>query len=78
MVNGWKITAIVFIILFCLVVSFNILSWWAYESETKKINECYYDICEQYTEAYYEDGVCKCYEVDLLGEYTLAKSKYMK
>jgi|26BtaG_2_1085354.scaffolds.fasta_scaffold08602_5 hypothetical protein len=43
--------------------------------------ECYYQggaVCKKYnTEAYYAEGICSCYEYDLIGELIVAKNKVM-
>jgi len=63
MVNGWKVTAIIFIIL-CVLESAFIL--WAWNMGSKSIEneyECGINICSD-AEAYqYDDyeGICYCY-----------------
>ena len=74
----WKILAIIFI---CLFIIENIIIAWGYlavVNEEDKINECYYDICEGYPDAWYELDVCTCYDYDNLGSLVTAKEKYMK
>lgn len=78
MVNGWKVTAIIFIILFTLETAF--LAWGTYLTihEENIRNECYYDFCSGYEDAMYNtlvrDNICYCYDED----YNIAKKKYMK
>jgi len=65
----WKITAIIFIILFILETLFTI---WAYSIGTKEIEnetKCQADICgktilgvNEYTSFFYEDNICYCYK----------------
>ena len=74
----WKTIAIIFIILFVLGSSFIIYSLVDYNKEIDKANTCWYDICSEYPEAYYELDVCTCYEYDMFGEFIEAKTKYMK
>ena len=78
MVNGWKVTAIIFIILFTLLLSFFVLGYVVVILEEKDLNKCYYEICEEYPQAELKDGVCFCYEYDLLGELKLARTRIMK
>ena len=70
MVNGWKVTAIIFITLFVLETSVFIIG---YNEVTKDIdfeNRCYYDVCDlgnidsKYTAYNYEDtyNVCTCWQ----------------
>ncbi len=78
-VNGWKVTAIIFIVLFILeTISFSGLILWGValvNKEYEKETECIYNVCsgaEEYIyDEYYE--ICECY-ID--GE--LIKSEYMK
>ena len=77
MVN-WKILAIIFMILFGLLLVFNIWSVNSYIQEETKTNECYYDVCNGYIDAWYSDGICYCYETDLLGNEIVTKTEVMK
>lgn len=61
MANGWKILAIVFIILFVLESLFFI---WATKDGFEFINNqnyCAYDICEQYPSYNYDSYTQECY-----------------
>jgi len=73
---GWKITAIVFICLFVGLAALNVWAVsWALEDDAK-INDCYYNICEEYPDAWYEAGVCSCYDYNEYGEAFVTKTKY--
>jgi hypothetical protein len=74
---GWKITAIVFISLFALLLAFNVWGYCLVIEEENAINDCYYNTCADYPEAWYEDGVCACYDLDEYGEYEIAKTIYV-
>jgi len=74
----WKIIAIIFIVLFVLETSFLTWSIMLVNKETEQANICWYDICGEYPEALYDSDVCTCYDYDLLGEYVVAKTEYMK
>lgn len=76
--KGWKATAIAFIILFLLLLAFNIYATNKVIQEEEKMNECFYDVCEEYVDAWYEEKICYCYEYGLLGDLQIAKTKYMK
>lgn len=74
--TNWKIIAIIFIILFILE---NALFIWAYTSQVKEDNkklECN-DICSEYTDAFYENGLCYCYDydVDVLRDIVVTHTK---
>ena len=74
----WKVSAIVFFILFVIILTYNIWAISLYLDEEGKIAECYYDICKDYGNAIYENNVCGCYEPDLMGGWAIAKETYMK
>lgn len=78
MVNKWKVVAIIFIILFFLETGFIIYAINIALEEEKDINLCYYTICNDYQDAWYENGVCYCYENDILGNLQIGKTEYMK
>ena len=64
MTNGWKVTAIVFIIISLL--QFMLISWaWNVGTETiEKENECIINVCGNYGSYYFDDytNVCECYD----------------
>lgn len=74
---NWKTIAIVFIILFTLETSIFVISVVSVMNEDKKIMECFYDVCEEYPEADYDEGLCTCYDYDVLGEFYPAKYEVM-
>ena len=77
-INKWKVIAIVFISLFVLETAFILWGTYLVAKEERMIMECYYEICEDYSDAYLEDKVCSCYNYDLWGEnLVLAKQEYM-
>ena len=69
MVNGWKVTAIIFIILFILETSLLVWAWNSGSQSIQNENECVYDVCElgnavpNYDTYSYDDytGMCSCY-----------------
>ena len=76
MANGWKITAIIFI---CLFVAETALMVWAVNlalDEEEAINDCYYNTCAGYPDAWYEAGVCSCYDINEYGEYEEVMTSY--
>ena len=48
------------------------------EIETEKYNSCIYDICGDNIQAAFEDNICVCYDLDMFGEYVVAKTEYIK
>ncbi len=72
-VNGWKVTAIIFIILFSLQVLVTIWGLVLIQVEEDKIDECYYDICEDYADYFFYEDFCYCYDTD----DEVVKTKYM-
>ncbi len=75
--NGWKVTAIVFIVLFILETIFFISIIGIGFSEIDKENQCVYNVCgddEFDSYIYYDfEGICECYTQ---GE--LIKTEYIK
>ena len=74
--NGWKATAIIFIILFVLSIG---VMFWAYNlavEDIDKENDCIYNVCEESEYYIYHEfeGVCECYDKD----YELTKEAYLK
>jgi hypothetical protein len=63
MANGWKITAIIFIILFIVETALAIWIYSAGVSINKNDNECMYNVCEGYESYYYnmQTNLCSCY-----------------
>jgi len=75
--NKWKVTAIVFIVLFLALLSFNIWGYYLITQETKDTIECYYDVCEGYPEAYFDAGVCTCYDYGEDGNFKIVDISYI-
>jgi len=73
----WKIIAIIFITIVVLETSFITWGWFLTEKQIENQNHCFYEICTDYPEAFYEDNLCTCYEYDMFGEYTIAKQILM-
>jgi hypothetical protein len=74
---GWKVAAIIFMCLFFLSTIYIIGSVYYVLKEGKKIDECYYGICGEYEDAYYEENICYCYDKDILGNLVLFKTEVM-
>ena len=75
--ENWKTIAIIFIILFILETLFLALSILFVIHEEKMIKECYYNFCSEYPYADYIDGVCYCYDYNMLGELDIIKTKVL-
>lgn len=81
MVNGWKVTAIISIILNLLILSF--VGWGVslVAEDAEVTNECWYNTCSDFEDAYYDttNGMCYCYMFnDETRELDIAKETYMK
>ena len=75
---GWRIMAIVFITLFFGLVILIAIGVYQINEDEKLTAECFYDVCMEYPEAYYENNICKCYSIDYENyEYNLEKTVYM-
>lgn len=75
---NWKVFGIIFLILFLCENALIIYGWYLMDKEDKQLKECYYDICDGYEEAEVSEGVCFCYEKDMLGDYVIAKTEVLK
>jgi hypothetical protein len=77
--STWKVLFIIILVLF--VLENSLIVWGAVSNNKleKETNICYYDVCEDYPNAYYDSSnkVCDCYESDLMGNEVIAKSEYM-
>jgi len=76
--TGWKTLAIIFICLFVAGVAFMVWSYNLVVAEEEKTYECFYNFCSENYDADYLDGICTCYDLDILGDYFIAKTKYIK
>lgn len=76
--NIWKTIAIIFIILFTLETSLIIWGTILISEDEKNLNECYYNICGDYADAYFSEDVCYCYDYDTNDELVVVKTNYMK
>jgi len=75
---NWKILAIVLGILFILENLIIGYGTYLVIMEEKETNDCYYNFCADYPEARYLDGVCECYDHDMLGELVLRDTRYKR
>ena len=76
--EGWRTLAIIFMVIFVLQTAFFVWGFILVAEEEKNINECYFDICQNYIEAMYDNGVCYCYDIDVLGNYILTETEVIK
>lgn len=74
----WKTLAIIFGILFILETCFIIFSVKISIDEENKTHECYYDVCEEYPDAWYDDGICYCYDYDSEGNLEVERTKSLR
>ncbi len=82
---NWKILAIILLVIVILENAF--LAWGyslvleedrLYAEQEQKMNVCYYETCSDYPEAWFENNVCSCYQVNTEGtDYEVAKETYM-
>ena len=72
--DGWKVTAIIFIVLFVSLASLIIWATFSVIEDEENESECMFNICaERYI--YYEDqNLCECYD----NNFDLTKQEYLK
>jgi len=78
MVNGWKVTAIISLTLLISIIGLVVWGYCEVVEEEEAFNNCYYNTCANYYDAWYESGVCTCYDINDYGEYEIAKTTYNK
>lgn len=75
---NWKIVAVVFLVVCFVETTYIVGTVISYNLQVDKSNECYYDICGDYPDAFYEESICTCYDYDVFGDYIIAEEKYMR
>jgi len=78
--KGWKILSVILIIILVVENLFMIWGIILIKQENENTMECYYEICEGYPEALYDNdySLCYCYDYDVLGNLIIVESEYMK
>lgn len=74
----WKTIAIIMFILLTIETAIFVWGFFIIADEENKMNECAYNICGEYPDAYYEDEICFCYDYSILGDLQVVKTEYMK
>jgi len=74
----WKVLAIIFITLFILETAFVIWGMMLVSNEEAKTEECYYEVCRDYPDAWLEGNICSCFEYDILGNLVVSKTELIK
>lgn len=82
---NYKIAFWISISFIIIVAVFFAIGYVSLKQEEKQLEEeerltkvCYYKVCVDYPEAYFEDNVCTCYDYDLIGELKVAKTELME
>lgn len=74
----WKTIAIIVLILFIIENLIIGYGFYINKQEIEKQNMCFYDVCSESYDAIYENDICTCYDLDMLGDYMVTKEKYLK
>jgi len=69
----WKTLAIIFIVLFVFLMVCIIWGTSLVNQEEQKTFDCYYNVCADYPNAWYEESFCYCVDED----QEIAITKYM-
>lgn len=64
----WRTLAIVFGITTFLLMSLYVWSYVVASNQIEQENMCMYDMCKEYSAGYVTEGLCTCYDYDVLGE----------
>ena len=75
---NWKLTAIIFMMLFILETAWIGFGLYLVLEEEEQFNTCYYEICEGYPQSWFYEDICYCYDYDTTGELQLVVEKWMK
>ena len=74
--KAWMIVAIIFIVLFVIETAFIVWASSIAYIDSKRTDECYYDVCKDYPQALVEGRVCTCYDYNSDGtSYVVAKTE---
>jgi len=73
----WKTIAIIFLVLFILETAYLVWAVSLYYTEVENTNVCYYEVCKDYPQAELSDGICTCYDYDLIGNLQAVDWKVM-
>ena len=74
----WKTCAIVLLIVCILETALIVYTIVSAVSDNYKLNECYFNFCSGYPDAWYQDDVCTCYEYNYSqDELVVAKERFM-
>jgi len=74
----WKTLAIILLVVVIVENIFIGFGMYLVAEEERMIEECYYDVCSEYADAYIEGNICSCYKTDMFGELVLAKTEVIK
>jgi len=74
---NWKKLAIILMVIVFLETGYGVFSIFIYNREVRRTQECYYEICEEYPQALYQENVCFCYGYDMLGGLEVQETKLM-
>ena len=75
--TNWKLIAIIFITLFTIENMFMMYGFYLIEKDDDNSKICFWEICEDYVDADYIDGVCKCYEENMFGSLVIGESEVL-
>ena len=75
---NWKTLAIIFIIIAGLETAYIGWAFYYTISANNKINECYYEICNDFPDAQLNGDICSCFNYTLMGDLEVAKTEWMK
>ncbi|KKN16033.1 hypothetical protein LCGC14_0979950 [marine sediment metagenome] len=77
MVDGWKVTAIIFMVLFIIENLLFGYGFYLINEDDKKADICYYELCKEFPEATYEVNICTCYQYNEDGNYEVNETILM-
>ena len=75
---NWKLIAVIFIVIAILESILICYSLISYSNQIKETNECFWDICGDYPDAQYDNGICSCIDYDMFGNEIISHTEYMR
>ena len=75
---SWKGFAIILLVILILENIFIGWGWFLIAEDERKMEECYYNVCDDYPDAFIDGNICTCYDYDSLGELYVAETEVIK
>ena len=75
---NWKVLTIILLVVIILENLFFAWGYYLVVQDENNYNECAYEICADYPQAYFENEICSCYDYSMLGDLEIIKQEWLK